>query len=206
MIYFTSDTHFGHYNIIKYCNRLVSEHTDDHTIARNKMTEILITNWNSIVGPKDEVYHLGDVSFYGTNRTKEIVNCLNGRKYLIRGNHDKKDNAYWITMGFEWVRDYFKLKVHTLLKSDRADVPDKQYHQPIVLCHYPLLSWDSMAYGSWHLHGHCHGSIDVTFNNEGKRKDVGVDTNNLKPYSYEEIASYMNQRTLLKVDHHYHGQ
>jgi calcineurin-like phosphoesterase family protein len=127
---------------------------------------------------------------------------LNGIKHWIRGNHDyglakKPDVASF----FQWIRDYYVLKVHDKLQSDE-DEKEYQYHQPIVLSHFPILSWDGMSHGTWHLHGHCHGSIDKTWNATGTRMDVGVDTNNLYPYSYEDIKNHMALRTVTPVDHH----
>src|SRR5581483_5246031 len=93
---FTSDTHFGHKNVIRYDERPFRDM--DH------MREMLIKNWNDTVTPSDTVYHLGDVAFLGTTATREIVNRLNGRKILIRGNHD----GSWEhsrNMGFDEVHD-----------------------------------------------------------------------------------------------------
>ena len=78
-IYFTADTHFGHKAILQYCNRPFE------TI--NEMNEALINNWNSKVGPGDIVFHLGDFAFGGSTIWKSILERLNGRKYLIIGNH-----------------------------------------------------------------------------------------------------------------------
>jgi len=196
MIFFTSDTHFWHYNIIQYCNRPVPDG------EVQEMNEIMIDNWNSRVKPSDEIYHLGDFAFCGSEKKKDIIRRLNGIKYLIRGNHDPKDNAWWITAGFEWVRDYYVLAVHDVYQSEEDETKFQQYHQPIVLCHFPILSWDGMVNGTWHFHGHCHGSIDDTWNKTGLRMDVGVDTNNLYPYSYDEIKQRMVMRSIVPTDHH----
>lgn len=81
MLWFASDTHFGHVNIIKYCNR---PYTDpDH------MNRILVDNWNSIVDPDDTVIHLGDVAMGKIAETLPIVSQLNGKKKLRPGNHDR---------------------------------------------------------------------------------------------------------------------
>jgi calcineurin-like phosphoesterase family protein len=81
MIFFTSDTHFGHHNIIKYCGRPFKD--------ANDMNESFIRNWNSVVGVDDDVYHLGDVSFMSKQQTINIIKKLNGRIYLVSGNHDR---------------------------------------------------------------------------------------------------------------------
>ena len=194
MIYFTSDTHFYHKNIIDYCARPVLSNTI------NEMNEILIYRWNERIKQDDEVYHLGDFAFCSNEKRATIIKLLNGVKYLIRGNHDPKRDEWWRDAGFQWVRDYYKLAVHDNYQDEEGKL--QQYHQPIILCHYPILSWDGMAHATWHLHGHCHGSIDQSWNKTGLRMDVGVDTNNLYPYSYEEIKKKMVMRTVVPVDHH----
>lgn len=78
-IWFTSDTHFGHRNIIKFCNR------PWNTVE--EMDNALIENWNKVVKPEDIVFHLGDFAFATNGRWKEIINSLNGHIYLIVGNH-----------------------------------------------------------------------------------------------------------------------
>ncbi|HXP53189.1 MAG TPA: hypothetical protein VN922_24815, partial [Bacteroidia bacterium] len=164
-IFFTSDLHFCHSNIIKYCNRPF-DNVDE-------MNEGLISNYNDIVKPWDTVYYLGDISFAKNfERVTEHIGQLNGEKILIYGNHDhlfRKDypklfNSCW---------DYYELR------------ENKQLY---VLSHYPFFSWNKAYHGSFHFHGHCHGSIDNE--NVGRnRYDVGVDSNNYHPVSLEEIVA-----------------
>ena len=93
MIYFIADTHFNHVNIIKYCNRPF-KNTDE-------MNEYIIKRWNSIVKETDTVYHLGDVGFGSLQEVKSLVERLNGRKILLRGNHDFKIRVNtWKEIGF----------------------------------------------------------------------------------------------------------
>lgn len=173
--FFTSDTHFGHTNVIKFCNRPFKD--------KQEMDEALIDNWNSVVGPKDVVYHLGDFSFYSPNRTQGIINKLNGTLVLVRGNHDHK--------GIEGYRKGFypiqEIKLGKYL---------------LVLCHFPLASWNRMDHGVIHLHGHCHGNDGRTrvSNKIPTRIDVGIDTcaynqrfdssiELYTPYSLEQVVS-----------------
>ena len=81
-IFFTSDTHFNHTNIIKYAQRPYSD--------AEEMNEDLIKRWNSVVGKNDIVFHLGDFMFGNINRFWEFRSRLNGKIYLIHGNHDYK--------------------------------------------------------------------------------------------------------------------
>lgn len=97
--FFTSDTHFGHSNIIRYCNRPYN--------SVEEMDEDLIKRWNAIVKKDDIVYHLGDFSFYMTKeKVSSIVRRLNGTIYLIKGNHDKKPNQWYRDCGFKEVYDH----------------------------------------------------------------------------------------------------
>lgn len=96
--FFTSDTHFGHFNIIRYCNRPFE------TVA--EMDEELIKRWNTVVKPEDTVWHLGDFSFYmSKEKVTSIVKQLNGTIYLVKGNHDKKPNQWYRDCGFKEVYD-----------------------------------------------------------------------------------------------------
>jgi len=196
MIYFTSDTHFYHNAIIDHCNRPIPGWMNrDERVE--EMHRQIIEAWNTKITSQDEVYHLGDLSFAGVERTQKVLDQLNGTKYLIRGNHDNPKES--ISKYFKWVKDYYVLKVHDTYEVEGEDNKVQQYHQPIVLSHFPFLSWDNMAHGSWHLHGHCHGSLKDT---GVMRLDVGVDTNKMAPYSYEDIKHLMILRTVTPVDHH----
>ena len=84
-IWVISDTHFGHENIIKYCDRTFSD--------TKEMNECIIDNWNSVVQPQDIIYHLGDVYMdCSGEEANSILKRLKGRKRLILGNHDDGKN------------------------------------------------------------------------------------------------------------------
>lgn len=179
-IWFTSDTHFWHNNIIQYCSRPYS--------SVEMMNELLIEAWNECVRPQDTIWHLGDFAFCGKNKAIEILEQLNGHKNLVVGNHDyslvKKIDVF-----FDEVVDYKMLKVHLNYQADDGEIV--QYYQPVVLCHFPLLSWDLMRHGSWHLHGHCHGTLPKT---AALRLDVGVDVHGYHPINTEQIQNILALR------------
>lgn len=182
--FFTSDTHFGHANIIKYCNRPFS--------SVEEMDEQLITNWNSKVTPNDIIYHLGDFAFYPPEKITDLLDRLNGTKVFIPGNHDKNlVKAITNTPKLDRFLDNPLLEV--TLTSDDEKIK-------FVLCHYAMRVWNGSHWGSIHLYGHSHGSLQEDI--ESRSMDVGVDTNNYTPYSLEDILAYMYKRSAHKVDHH----
>lgn len=171
MIYFTSDLHFGHKNIISHTGRPFS--------AAEEMDEALIRNWNRTVQPNDEVYILGDLTMKGPDFAAGILSQLKGRKYLIRGNHDRfADNREFDQGLFQWIRDYYELNWQ---------------NRKLILFHYPIEEWNGYFKGSIDLHGHQHNKEEYNFSNLEKRirrYDVGVDANRMKPVSIEEIAAF----------------
>lgn len=175
MIYFVSDTHFSHANILKYCNRPFSS-IRDHD-------KTLIKNWNSAVKPEDTVYHLGDFGFAHHDVIANILQELNGKKIFIWGNHDKSMNKQLIQKYFQFDKDIYEVKV---------DDEEMNVKQSIILCHYPFESWNKKYHGSWHLHGHCHGTVSSSDNMA--RLDVGVDCHNFKPISYDEVKFIMTEK------------
>lgn len=186
-IWFTSDTHFFHQNIIKYSNRPYD--------SVEEMNEAMIAEWNSKVKKGDIVYHLGDFSFAKkVEKTMEIVERLNGSIFLIRGNHDYSQfiKAAYAHPKFINIQDLYKLKIKD---------PDSPYgSQEIVMCHYAMEVWNHSHYGAWHLFGHSHGTLPDNF--DKMRLDVGMDNNNMKVLSYEDVKVAMFQRSIHSVDHH----
>ena len=178
-LYFTSDSHFFHDNIIKFCNRPFKDVTE--------MNEILIRNWNNEVPVDGHVFHLGDVSFGTPEKTKEILDRLNGKIYLLRGNHEKPALDNKCNKRFEWIKDLFKLSV---------DLGDKKI-QKVILCHYPMLVWDESHRGSFMLYGHAHNNIKHEVNKDVHRFDVGVDAWEYKPISFKQVVEEMSKRKVI---------
>lgn len=166
--FFTSDLHFGHNNILKYENRPFKD--------INEMDNQLIRNWNAVVGKNDEVYILGDVSFHkDPHKTLNILRKLNGRKYLILGNHDKqiiKDSK--LREQFEWVQDYSKITIDGI---------------KVVMFHFPIQVWDERHHNAIHLYGHIHSNVGkhIMEYDIPNSYNVGIDVNNYTPVSFEEI-------------------
>lgn len=173
--FFTSDTHFFHQSILWLGNGRPFDSPEE-------MNEAMIERWNATVGPNDTIYHLGDFSFGNQVKTATILPRLNGRKFFLWGNHDKamKPSLHH----FEAVYEYKEIKVQG---------------QRLVLFHFPIESFHQVGRGAWHLHGHCHGNLADT---PMARMDVGVDTHDFRPWSFEEIAEHMKGRDGMPSDHH----
>lgn len=185
-IFFTSDTHFRHGNIIKYCNRPFK--------TVQEMDHALIQKWNSVVKPDDIVFHLGDVAFADRNKWRQILNALNGKKYLIQGNHDRDGDIPYEC--FEEVVDMLQLSVWD---------EELQSYPTFIMAHYPLATWAGIQRGIFNLHGHIHSVPDLNgsgFDMEIAKKapwnqyDVGMDRNNFIPISYSDLKVIFTKRML----------
>ena len=181
-IWFTSDSHFSHTNIIKYCERPF-----DNTFQMNKE---LIEKWNQTVRPGDTVFHLGDVSL-GTKSAEleEIIGNLNGHVYLIRGNHEKD------ALRKEAMRNIWK-GIFDILEIFIPDDEITYEEQHIVLCHYPMLAWSGSHRGSWNLFGHVHGTLDDNPVLKPTQLDVGVDSHGYYPISYQQVKELITKQHL----------
>ena len=198
-IWFVSDTHFMHKNLCLG----VSEWDDKEKSCRNfqtleEMNELIVNNINKYVKEDDILYHLGDWSFGGINNIWEFrkqIKCKN--IYLVPGNHDYhiKKNKILPQKEYDiniYAHDCF-LKILPELTKIKID------KQEIILCHFPLDEWENMDRGSIHLHGHSHHTKDYTdLNMYTKRMDVGMDWEEFRPYSWEEIKEIMKERKIKK--------
>ena len=176
-LFFTSDTHFNHENILRFCNRPFAN-IEEHDKA-------LIENWNSVVGINDTVFHLGDFCFGNPQAVEHIAKQLNGHIILIRGNHDDKNLQKSLWGLFEEV-----------LYQARIQVDGRT----VYLNHFPFLCFahadpdmykDSYAYN---LYGHVHSGKYTKTSDEGRlsycyptQYDVGVDNNNYTPISWKDV-------------------
>lgn len=168
MIFYTSDQHFGHYNVIRSCERPFS--------SVEEMDDYLIEQWNQTVGWDDEVYILGDFIYRSTRPAESYLRRLNGKKHLFLGNHDR----HW----FETISpsSWFE-SVNTLRFC-------KHGARKVALCHYPMMSWPG-GRGTYLLFGHLHNGFDMPFwplieGNE-LMLNVGVDINGFRPVAFEEL-------------------
>lgn len=138
------------------------------------MDEAIIKNWNSKVGPKDLVYHLGDFCFGDRKTHLNYTSRLQGRIILIEGNHDSVGQP----------QNYGFSEKHKLLE---VKIEGRQH---ITLCHFAMRVWPRSHYDSFHLYEHSHNCLP----GQGKSMDVGVDANNFTPLSFEEIKTIMDTK------------
>jgi calcineurin-like phosphoesterase family protein len=204
-LYFTSDTHYSHKNIC----RGVTNWGDADDLTRDfktldHMNDTIVNNINNVVGENDILIHLGDWSFGGFEKIEEFRNRLVCKNiHLVLGNHDHhiQRNKENIRDLFSSVHEYLRLEVKTF--SSHNMFPSETFN--FILCHYPIASWHNMNDGVIHLHGHVHLPPQFKLS-EGKAMDVGVDGNNLDPYSLREIINIMSKQPIRKLsllkDHH----
>lgn len=182
-IWFTSDTHFGHQNILRFCERpFVSVEEMDNTI---------IERWNLKVGKDDIVFHLGDFAFATNKRWQDLISLLNGKIYLILGNHDitRWPGTYTMQL-FDRVENQMMLKI------------DNKYK--VYLNHFPFLCYDGTYRNpedcTIQLHGHVHERVGGIGKDDQRLQyrfpyqyDVGVDNNNFYPVSWEDILKIIHK-------------
>ena len=159
------------------------------------MNEGIISNWNMVVKPGDDVYILGDIAMCSWKKAIGFIDRMNGTKYLVAGNHDKQlIRKPEFKKRFEWIKNLTQIKIPD------PDARDGK-SQRIVLCHYAMLVWDRSHFDTWHLYGHSHGSM--AWDTEARRMDVGIDAHNWFPISYEEVKATLTARPgWTPIDHH----
>lgn len=168
--FFTSDTHFGHSRLLEKAERPFAD--------ADEMDDHIVSNWNSVVGPNDLVWHLGDFAVSAdAEKVSRTFARLNGRKRLVLGNHD------YIRPGV----------IDPNIAALAWDAPPRDFvetltdhEQRLVLCHYPLRSWPGQKKGSFHFFGHAHGDTPDL----GHSRDVGVDLADVAftPRTFEELT------------------
>lgn len=180
----TRETHFGHDNIIRFCDRPFK--------SAEEMNEKLIENWNNVV-PKDGiVFHLGDFAFGGSQLWKEVLSKLNGHIYLILGNHDRKN-----------LRDGYMEHFELIVPQMQIEIDNHS----VYLNHYPFLCYGGSYRDVIQLFGHVHTSKSKNTGKDFERLqylmptqyDVGVDFNDFKPISWQEVKQKVHYQIENKV-------
>jgi len=166
--YFTADFHISHFNIMEYCDRpftTIEEHD-----------AVITENMYSVLKEGDELYLLGDISFQ-REKVREFLDGVRERGakcYVVWGNHD------WKCKGV----------ISECAESMHKNLVEVIDGVNVVMSHRRIYDKSEYAEGSYFLHGHAHGKAEWS----GCELDVGVDTNNFKPYSWVEIRQIMDDR------------
>ncbi|WP_375383375.1 metallophosphoesterase family protein [uncultured Sphingomonas sp.] len=150
-MWFTSDTHWGDHRTLNIGRRPFA--------STAEMDAALVANWNAVVAPEDEVWHLGDVARRPAD-VSALLATLHGTKHLLRGNNDPPETL--AANGWASVADYAELELDGHL---------------LVLGHYPFRSWNRQGRGAINLHGHSHGRLKPML----RQYDVGVDARGFAP-------------------------
>lgn len=171
-VWFTSDTHFCHENIVRFSNRPFRD--------AKEMNEEIIRRWNETVPEDGIVFHLGDFCLGGSKEWNDIMYRLHGRIYLILGNHDFRNIKHAFMSRFEMVTQQMTIRVGG---------------QSIILNHNPFLAYGGSYRDTWQLFGHVHsGPLSHTGLDHPRlsmlfplQYDVGVDNNDFRPVSFYEV-------------------
>lgn len=182
-IWFSSDWHLDHKNIIKFDKRPFN--------SIEEMNESIIVNYNKLVNYDDDFYFLGDFCF-SSNKSKieNFLSRLTGNLHFIKGNHDHRDIIKLYEKYGQYLGELKEITVNT------GDVIE----QKIVLCHYAMKVWNKSHRGSWHLYGHSHHSLPD--DNNSLSFDVGCNGWDYKPLNLMDVKKVMNKKTFKPIDHH----
>ncbi len=185
--FFTADLHFGHANIIGYCDRPFN--------TVDEMNDALVTNWNATVRDDDEVWVLGDVAMGRIDESLALVKELHGRKVLVCGNHDRcwHGNAKHRD---EWEVRYRDAGFDEILQGT---IPLRIASHDVIASHFPYVgdSHDEPRFvqfrphdnGSWLLHGHVHTTWQV----DERQINVGVDVWNFAPVDEPTLVAIIDR-------------
>jgi calcineurin-like phosphoesterase family protein len=158
-VWFISDCHFAHANIIKYCSRPFKD--------AEQMDNAIINNWNLMIKKDDIIYCLGDFCLGNKEAIQRYVSQLNGRKNLILGNHDRYKPTEYMTFGFEWASRFPILFDNFMILS----------HEPV------FLNKNCQPYIN--VHGHTHDS--TPFKESGWALNISCEHTFYAPISYDMI-------------------
>lgn len=194
-VFFTSDWHIGHANVITYSNRPFKD--------VSHMSRVLINNFNAVVSPDSVTYFLGDMGLGNGEELAKVISELNGTKVLLLGNHDKNSTSMY-AKGFDVVLNAATLYIAQekvtishcpLLGIPREDVSGMKGAMPFACWHgdHKNTAFTIENEGQYHLHGHIHSP------NRGKSTrilhkqfDVGIDANKYRPVSISQIESWIS--------------
>lgn len=196
-IFYISDTHFGMRSAIKhdidnamrYDPKAAELYPWINTTERDSG---MIDKWNARVTDDDLVYFIGDIGPQKFGEMKRLMDRLNGRKSIIKGNHDKS----WVTD----LTSYQSCKVISV--KDYDCIVDK--NRNVILCHYPIFSWDKQRRGSYHVYGHVHNTVEDDIFQEMGRKLCNDETQQFRAMNAGAMVNGFEPKTLDELIEKYH--
>ena len=189
-IWFTSDTHVSHSNMVRGVSNWSNKESCRDFKTVQEMNHTLICNFNEVIGVDDTLYHLGDVG-WGEAGIREFLTALNCKNvHWIPGNHDKEIKRSHA------LQSLFK-EVYNPKHRGYPIVNITIEGEEVILCHFAQRVWDRSHFGTIHLYGHSHGMLPDDPNSLSM--DVGVDTNNFYPYSWEDIKKFMSKKNFTPI-------
>lgn len=227
--FFTSDTHFNHGNIIKYCRRMFCLNEQEQKDLSNgldirirdesirRMDEVLIEGINKTVGKDDHLWFLGDFLFARHNeyyrKCQEYLDRIECKNiHIIWGNHDDRviGKLFATTDSLTMVAFRDDEWVHGEQAIHRARVDHDNRWQKVVLSHYAMAVWEKSHRATWQLYGHSHATAEQWLDSHmtGRRSvDVGVDNaiqllKEYRPWKFTELKSLFADRKGFSVDVH----
>ena len=176
-IFYIADWHYSHGNCIAFDNRPFT--------TVDEMNEALITNWNNVVSSEDTVYVLGDMFWCKTTEAIEVLDKLNGIKFLIQGNHDRVHDT-------NFKKRFVKITEYMEIKDDDRNV---------ILCHYPIPCFKNHFYNWYHLYGHVHTSFEYNIMEHVKYLMTELYNRPCNMFNVGAMMPYMNMtpRTLDEI-------
>lgn len=176
--FYIADWHYDHANVLAYDNRPFK--------TVEEMNVALIERWNAVVSPGDFVYVLGDMFWCNSSTAVLVLQSLNGKKFLIKGNHDRSNDGKF--------REQFLKIVEYLEVEDEG--------RKVVLCHYPIPCFKNHFYGWYHLYGHVHNSFEWNMMEHDKFLMKELYTRECKMYNVGAMMPWMDYtpRTLSQIE------
>lgn len=168
----TSDLHFGHTNIMKFCPLTRPYDTVED------MNRSMIFQWNLSVAPEDETFIIGDFAFCNAQEAVKILKSLNGTKILITGNHDEK-----LIKSAEFNAQFTTVTPYLETTYDK---------RKLIMFHFPIVEWNRCHHGSYHLYGHLHGKPSGL--ESFRAMDVGMDSTGCVVSSLDRVLSTLKDK------------
>jgi calcineurin-like phosphoesterase family protein len=184
-VWFTSDLHFGHRNVLKFCNRPWKD--------EKEMGKSLIENWNNTVGDNDIVFVLGDTFWFNNSRSiKKVLSQLKGKDiYIIPGNHDDFKSYHRVDdPRIHLCADVVTCWITEELKPKRE----------VYLQHCPASTWPHRENGAYHFFGHIHSQpdkfegVDQDLFLHWNQADVGCDFWKWTPVDFDTLIDYCKMK------------